>query len=471
MVATQDKQFLRSYMLNFLLIEDERLFAKSVKRRLEREGYKVNIADTITNGVVLLNNEPPDVLLLDVRLPDGNGLDVLNAIRVDGHSLQNLPVIMMTAYGELEDAVNAMKSGASDYLKKPVDLDELMLTIDKVVHNHTVSRQLSYAEQRAQKNNQPVNLIGSSQQIRVIRKQAKQLAELMAKNTDTTPVALINGETGTGKGLLARYFHQMSQRHDRPFVQVDCATLHENSVEVELFGQEAFVEQGMVKAHPGLIEMAEDGTLFLDEIAALSLSAQTKLLNIIERRFLRRLGSTKEIPVNAHVIAATNRNLNKMVVDGEFRADLYFRLNVVEIELPPLRHRRQDIAELAQFFIEQFAKRYRMEPPRIAIDAMQQMQKYEWPGNIRELENVLERAVMLCKNGLIEYADVSLTPFSSLHQSNAALSELDNLTLEQVEKYLLEIALKRCSGNVSRAARQLGLTRMAMRYRMEKHKL
>ncbi|ODN65504.1 sigma-54-dependent transcriptional regulator [Methylophaga muralis] len=458
-------------MLSFLLIEDESLFAKSVKRRLEREGHQAKIAENIGSGKKLLQSESPDILLLDVRLPDGNGLDLLAEIRADEHPLQSLPVIVMTAYGELEDAVSAMKFGASDYLKKPVDLDELMLTIDKVVSNHTIRRQLQYAEQRAQKTHQPVNLIGSSQQIMTIREQAKQLSELMDKNKDTTPVVLISGETGSGKGVLARYFHQISQRHDRPFVHVDCAALPEDSVEAELFGQENIALDDSLKARPGLIEVAEDGILFLDEIAELSLSTQTKLLNVIERRQLRRLGSTKEIPVNSQVIVSTNRDLHQLVSMGEFRADLYFRLNVVEIQLPPLRERQQDIAELAQFFIEQFAKRYSVEQPRLAYDAMRQMQQYDWPGNIRELENVLERAVMLCQQSVIEFSDLSLKSFATSADGEQTLSEIEKMTMDEVEKYLLENALSRSSGNVSRAARQLGLTRMAMRYRMEKYKL
>ncbi|THK40303.1 sigma-54-dependent Fis family transcriptional regulator [Methylophaga sp. SB9B] len=458
-------------MLSFLLIEDESLFAKSVKRRLEREGHQAKIAENIGSGKKLLQSESPDILLLDVRLPDGNGLDLLAEIRADEHPLQSLPVIVMTAYGELEDAVSAMKFGASDYLKKPVDLDELMLTIDKVVSNHTIRRQLQYAEQRAQKTHQPVNLIGSSQQILTIREQAKQLSELMDKNKDTTPVVLISGETGSGKGVLARYFHQISQRHDRPFVHVDCAALPEDSVEAELFGQENIALDDSLKARPGLIEVAEDGILFLDEIAELSLSTQTKLLNVIERRQLRRLGSTKEIPVNSQVIVSTNRDLHQLVSMGEFRADLYFRLNVVEIQLPPLRERQQDIAELAQFFIEQFAKRYSVEQPRLAYDAMRQMQQYDWPGNIRELENVLERAVMLCQQSVIEFSDLSLKSFATSADGEQTLSEIEKMTMDEVEKYLLENALSRSSGNVSRAARQLGLTRMAMRYRMEKYKL
>ncbi|WP_292363183.1 sigma-54-dependent transcriptional regulator, partial [Methylophaga sp. UBA1464] len=297
-------------MLNFLLIEDESLFAKSVKRRLEREGHHAKIADNISTGQKLLQSESPDILLLDVRLPDGNGLDLLTEIRAEGHPMATLPVIVMTAYGELEDAVSAMKFGASDYLKKPVDLDELMLTIVKVVHNHAIRRQLDFSEQRAQKTQQLINLIGSSQQIMTIRNQAKQLSELMDKNKDTTPVVLITGETGSGKGVLARYFHQISHRYDRPFVNVDCAALPDDAVEAELFGQESYYSLNEAsKARPGLIEVAEDGTLFLDEIAELSLSAQTKLLNVIERRQLRRLGSTREIPVNSHVIVSTNRDL------------------------------------------------------------------------------------------------------------------------------------------------------------------
>lgn len=458
-------------MLNILLIEDEALFAKSVLRRLQREGHQATIADTISDGRQLLINDTPDGLLLDVRLPDGNGLDLLAEIRQEDHPLHNLPVIVMTAYGELEDAVSAMKFGASDYLKKPVDLDELMLTINKVVDAHRVRRELSYSQQRAQQATQPVNLIGSSPEITLLREQAKRLALLMDKNKDTTPVVLLTGETGSGKGIMARYFHQVSLWCDRPFVHVDCAAIPEAAVEAELFGQQVTLLDGEVQSRPGLIEVAEDGTLFLDEIAELSLSAQTKLLNIIERRQLRRIGSIKEIPVTAHVIVSTSQDLHQLVAAGTFRADLYFRLNVMEIKLPPLRQRQQDIAELAQFFIEQFAKRYAVEQPRLDYEAMRQMQQYQWPGNIRELENVLERAVMLCKHDVIAFDDLLLRSFSENNSCGPKLHELEQMTLEQVEKYVLESALARSGGNVSQAARLIGLTRMAMRYRMGKHKL
>lgn len=456
-------------------MEDEALFAKSVLRRLEKEGYKGNIVSTIAAARSSIKTVLPDLILLDIRLPDGSGLDLLDDFSSDDNpSLKSLPVIVMTAYGELDDAVSAMKLGATDYLKKPVDLDELVLTLSKVLETQQLKKQLSYSHARDRKAVDTIEMIGTSQVAQDVRHHLGRIAQLVGQSATNHPVMLIRGQTGTGKDVAARLYHQLGDWHEQPFVHVDCASLPSELIEAELFGYERGAFTNAHQAKVGLIEVAESGTIFLDEVGELPLALQAKLLNVIERRVVRRLGATKEYPVLAHFVAATNRNLDDMVADGLFRSDLYFRLNVLELELPLLRERHQDIPLLAKYFIEKLARRYGLKTPNLADEALHSLILYSWPGNIRELQHVLERAVMLCRNNQIQADDLILNKGSSslLEKIDAPiLNELENMTLDEVEKHLIERALKRTASNVSRAARELGLTRMAMRYRMDKYKL
>ncbi|HEC59482.1 MAG TPA: sigma-54-dependent Fis family transcriptional regulator [Methylophaga sp.] len=462
-------------MINILLVEDEMLFAKSVLRRLEKEGYNGNIVSTIADAHHSINTALPDLLLLDIRLPDGNGLDLLADIRFrDDASWKSLPVIVMTAYGELDDAISAMKLGATDYLKKPVDLDDLVLTISKVLATQQLKQQLTYSHVRDRQSVDAIEMIGTSQAADNVRHHLGRIAKLVGNSSDSHPVILIRGETGTGKDVAARLYHQLGDWHVQPFVHVDCASLPSELIEAELFGYERGAFTNAHQAKAGLIEVAEEGTLFLDEVGELPLALQAKLLNVIERRVARRIGATKEYPVLAHFVAATNRNLDRMVAEGLFRSDLYFRLNVLELELPPLRERNEDISLLAHYFIEKIARRYGLKPPELFGDALQALQLYSWPGNIRELQHVLERAVMLCRNDEILANDLVLkidAPDKSNDIASPILNGLENMTLDEVEKYLIERTLQRTANNVSQAARALGLTRMAMRYRMDKYKL
>ncbi len=464
-------------MKTVLLIDDEVLFAKSVARRLNKERMVVEVAGTLTEARQKLQKYTPDIVLLDVRLPDGNGLDLLTELRTtQGDAQAQLPIIVMTAYGEIDDAVAAMKLGATDYLKKPVDLDELVLTIAKVHSSFQIRQQLHYSQTREQYSADHPPMLGTSPAIQSIRQQIEKIARLVTQNATHTPILLLRGETGTGKDVTARYYHQVGNWGQHPFVHVDCASLPKDLMESELFGYEQGAFTSAYKAKAGLIEIAEQGTLFLDEVGELSLSLQAKLLNVLERRMVRRLGATKERPVHAHFVAATNRDLSRMVAEGEFRSDLYYRLNMLELILPPLRERPQDIPILAAHFIEQAARRYGLTPPHLSDLATAALHRYHWPGNIRELQHVLERAVMLCTQGVINDTDLQLQPSTHTAPASTATtqyidSKLETMTLEQVEKYLIKQALKRSNGNVSRAARELGLTRMAMRYRMEKYQL
>jgi len=461
-------------MLKVHLVEDETLFAKSVARRIERDGYEVEISATVTQAQLSLENGLPDILLLDVRLPDGSGLDLLREIRMrDDNAWKTLAVIIMTAYGELDDAVSAMKLGATDYLKKPVDLDELMLTISKVLANKQVKQKLDYSHLRDSQLVDKTTLIGSSKAVTVLRQQIVRIAQLVDKSTDTHPVVLIRGETGTGKDVAARFYHQSGSWHDKPYVHVDCASLPNELIEAELFGYERGAFTNAHQAKPGLIEAAEGGTLFLDEVGELPLELQAKLLNVLERRVVRRLGSTKEITISAHFVAATNRNLSAMVAEGSFRSDLLFRLNILELVLPPLTERGDDISLLVVHFVAQISRRYGLSPATLSADALAEIQQYTWPGNIRELQHVLERAVMLCQQSVITSTDLLLQTQAATNNTTVTSDKVqfEQMKLDDVEKYLIEQALLRNHGNVSQSARQLGLTRMAMRYRMDKYQL
>lgn len=320
-----------------LLIEDEALFARAVTRRLERSGYQVSVAGLLEEGLRTASIDQPDVILLDLRLPDGDGLAALPQLARDREG-RPVPVVVLTAFGEVEDAVNAMKQGAADYLKKPIDLDELMLAVEGVLRSAGLRDRLDFSRERDSRALEGAALVGASPPINDLRARIAQIAQLSGPGV-TPPSVLIQGETGSGKDVVARLLHQASANHGAPFVHVDCAALPRDLIEAELFGHEKGAYTSAAGARAGLIEAAEDGTLFLDEIGELPLDLQAKLLAVIERRCVRRVGSVRERPVSARFISASNRDLLRMSGEGSFRSDLYYRLNVLSITLPPLRER------------------------------------------------------------------------------------------------------------------------------------
>lgn len=446
-----------------LVVEDETLFARAVVKHLQKAGYQCEHAETLADARTLAKQFVPDMVLLDMRLPDGNGLDMLSEMVAKG-----LAVIVMTAYGEISDAVNAIKQGAVDYLKKPVDLEELLLAIQKAENSSMLKNQLDHSRQRNSHAAEGATLIGESPAIQSVRAQIERIAQLVGIADTIPPTVLINGETGTGKDVVARLLHLSCTNSDRPFVHVDCASLPAELIESELFGHEKGAFTSAQGSRCGLIEAAEDGTLFLDEIGELPLALQAKLLNVLERRMVRRLGSTKERPVLARFVAATNRDLHQMMLEGRFRPDLYYRLNVLSIVVPPLRERGGDILLLARHFAEQTERRYGLPSCDFTAEAMDQLKGYSWPGNVRELRHQISRSVLLSKGEQISVHDLAFPGRPTLDVSTLAAAPA-NITLDIAEKMLIENALKQSGNNVSRAARYLGVTRMAMRYRMEKH--
>lgn len=454
---------------HILIIEDESVFAGAVRKRLRRSGYNAELAGTLAEGATRISEKTPDLLLLDMRLPDGSGLDLLASLQDNSGTF---PVLVMSAYGEIEDAVSAMKSGASDYLKKPIDLDELMITVEKVLEKDELSQKLTYSSKREQHAHEGVEFLGDSPAIVAIRQQILRLKQVTGANIP--PTILILGETGTGKDVVARMLHANSARREKPFVHVDCASLPKDLIEAELFGHEKGAFTSAHAARTGLIEAAEDGVLFMDEIGELPMDLQAKLLAVLERRTLRKVGTTKERPVAAWIIAATNRDIAELVKQGEFRSDLYYRLNVLSIPIAPLRERGEDIILLARHFIEQSAKRYGIKSTSLSTQALQALRSYDWPGNVREMKHMIERAVLLSGEGALSPESLALTAQAQPGMGTGLNLSPDtgtDLTLDNAELMLIRSALEKCNGNVSRAARELGITRMALRYRIKKHNL
>jgi len=458
-----------------LAVDDEAAFARAVALRLGRDGHDCRTAGTLAEARAALAGADgwlPDVVLLDVRLPDGNGLDLLGEIAGTAGDRDGAAVIAMTAFGDVDTAVAAMKGGALDYLRKPVDLDELSLVVRRTLDARALKARLDFARSR-EREREPADepaLIGRSPAMAAARREIAGIAALAGQGDDGAPPhVLLVGETGTGKDIAARMIHALGPHPARPFVRVDCPGLGRDNAEAELFGS------GGARAEPGLIEAAEDGTLFLDEICELPMGAQGRLLSVMERRRVRRPGGGREHPVAARFVAATNRDIAALVGAGDFRADLYYRLNVLTVRLPPLRECPGDAPLLARHFAAATARRYGRPVPGLTEAAATALDSYAWPGNVRELAHLIERAVLLNRTGDIGLADLPLiagkAAGSDTGAADGAHAGLDGMTLDGAERWLIARALERTRGNVSAAARLLGVTRMTMRYRMERYGL
>ena len=453
-----------------LIVDDEELFARAVGRKLRQGGVGCELAFDLAAARASLAGRRPDLVLLDMRLPDGSGMDFLRELRAGDHA--DLPVLVLTAFGGLENAVAAMKERADDYLVKPVDLDELMVKIERVLGQADLSRRLDYSRQREQRPRQEFSLVGTSAATNALRTRIARIRQLAGQAVEAPPTVLIQGETGTGKDLAARALHHGSDRARRPFVHVDCAALPKDLIEAELFGHEKGAFTHAHTARTGLVEAAEDGTVYLDEIGELPPDLQSRLLSVLERREVRRIGSTRPRPVAAWFIAATNRDLDQMVSTGAFRSDLYFRLNVLSLHIPPLRERLDDLAPLFEHFAALTARRYGMPAPVFSPEILETARRYDWPGNVRELAHMVERAVLLGADRVLDVRALGLAPASPASAASAAPGvsgdALIGLTLEEAERRLIVNALRETGGNVSESARRLGVSRMVLRYRIRK---
>ena len=438
-----------------LIVEDEDKLRRVVQLHLEAAGYEVDHAPTAEQA--LPRAAVADLVLTDLRLPGMDGLAFLKELHErNPHSA----VIVMTAHGSIEAAVEAMKQGAADFLQKPFSLDHLSTLIQKVLSVQSLRAENLRLKQELDSRYQFDNIVGRSAAMR-------DIFQTVARVAPTRATVLLAGESGVGKDMIARALHQHSPRKNFPFVKINCTALPENLMESELFGFEKGAFTGANTSKPGKFEQADKGTVFLDEIGDVPSHIQVKLLRILQEREFERLGSNVTRSVDVRIVAATNVNLRAALEQGRFREDLYYRLNVVPINIPPLRERKEDIPFLVLHFLKQLTKELGSPVKDISPSAMDRLLEYEWPGNVRELENTLERSIVLASGEVLEPADIRIesarAPTASSSQS---LLLPEGTTLEQWEQMMIREALRRSNGNKSQAARILGLTRNALRYRL-----
>jgi two-component system, NtrC family, response regulator AtoC len=458
-----------------LIVEDEKILAESMSVYLEHHGYSTVVAHSGEDGLRLAGEASPDVAVLDVRLPGIDGLEVLKRLR---ELSPTTAVIMATAHASVTSAVEAMKRGAFDYLNKPVDLDELKVVVDKALGHLRLSRELSYLKARGEAGAHVWEIVGDSPPVRTLREQVERIATLESPGGEGAPTVLLLGETGTGKGLVARAIHYRSARASGPFVDINCAAIPPALLEAELFGYERGAYTDARTAKPGLFEAAEGGTIFLDEIGHMDPALQVKLLKALEDKAVRRLGGLRTKAVKARIIAATNRDLEAAIAEGAFRQDLYFRIKVLTIEIPPVRARGADITLLARHFLDVFAKRYAHPPKTLGADAEAALLAYSWPGNVRELAHLMERVVLLHSGPIVRVEDLGLTAAKAAAPvvvEPGGRVQVDftagRIALDDVERELIEKALQASNWNRAQAADLLGLSRDTLRYRIEKYQL
>jgi DNA-binding NtrC family response regulator len=447
--------------MNVLVVDDESVIREGLTRILEGGGFAVETAKNGHAAIELLQQKEFDLIITDLKMPGMNGFEVLNAVKV----LQpTAPVIMITGYATVETAVEAMKNGAADYLVKPFTPEQIIEKVQRALAQTSASVDEIYIKKELDCHHGFDDFVGESREMQKVYRRIIQVAA-------TSSTVLITGESGTGKELAARAIHKNSARRDQPFVAVDCTALAENLLESELFGHVKGSFTGAMQTKMGLLMVADGGTLFLDEVSNISLSTQAKLLRVLQERQVTPIGGTKPVPFNIHLVAATNRSLKTMVSEGKFREDLFFRLNIIPLDLPPLRERKGDIPILIRYFIGKFIAEVGKDLRGITPEAMQFLEGYSYPGNIRELANMIERAVVLAEGDIIQKENLELndgaesaSTFDGYVPTNAeALKEVKrqirDRSVENVEKAFAMNALKRSNWNISRAAEEIGMLR------------
>ncbi len=450
--------------MNLLVIDDEKAQRESLTGFLEHIGHNVISAETGQKGMEILEKSSVHVIISDFRMPGLDGLRIVEKVKKMDPAIL---VILITAYGDVELAVNVMKAGAYDFLTKPIDLDELEVILSR-------AEEQFYMVEENKMFREILNENATFNDIVSVSSQMENVLNLCARVASGISSVLIMGETGVGKELIARAVHFASPRKDKPFIALNCSALNEHLLESELFGHEKGAFTGAVNTHAGRFEIAHGGTLFFDEIGDMPLNVQVKLLRALQERVIERVGSTQLIKVDVRVITATHRNLEELIEENRFRRDLFYRLNVVPIHIPPLRERREDIVVLAQAFLAKYSKENHREVKGFNPEAIELLTRYNYPGNVRELENAVERAVLLTRSEYIEPKDLPDTIQKTI--SNNFLGDTITLalngkmpeTVERLEQQMLHSALKKCNGNQTRAANELGISEKSVRDRMKK---
>ena len=444
---------------NILVVDDEINVIESFKRLLE-DDYKVLTATNGEEALEKIEKENLDIVLLDIRMPEMDGIEVLRRIR---EMSENVDVIVVTAVSTMRTAIEAMKLGAYDYITKPFEVDEVIVSINKALEKRCLAREVSYLRSEVAKSVKFGNIIGTSEKMR-------QVYEIVSEMTKNDPTVLIHGESGTGKELFARAIHFNGLRKDKPFVAVDCASIPENLLESELFGHEKGAFTDATSQKLGRFELANQGTLFLDEIGNLKPDMQGKILRVLQEREIQRVGGVKTIKIDVRIISATNVDLKKAIKEEKFREDLYYRLNVVPIELPSLRERKEDIPLLARYFLEIFSREFGKKIKDITPEAMEFLMNYRWPGNVRELRNVIERLVALAKEEVISHKGLPLDILLTVKTEENNIGEEGMLlkgAREQFEKQFILGVLEKANWNQTEAAEILGIHRNTLMLKMQ----
>ena len=445
-----------------LVVDDERSMQEFLEIFLRSEGYEAVTVGDLAAARAQLEHDDFDLVITDLQMPGGSGLELLREVGAKG---AETVVIVMTAFASAETAIKAMKEGAYDYMTKPFKVDAIRIIVEKAIEKKSLSSENRRLRSELRSRIRERHLIGTSAAM-------QRVLDLIAQVATTKANVLISGESGTGKEIVARAIHDGGERRESPFVAVNCGAIPENLLESELFGHVKGAFTGAVSSKPGLFEAAGSGTVFLDEIGELSLPLQVKLLRVIQERTFRRVGGTSDIRFNARVVAATNRRLEDEVAAGRFREDLYYRLNVIEVELPPLRERREDVPLLVAHFVAKCGSELGREVQRVSDAALDKLIAYDYPGNVRELENVIERAVALSRGGEIDVSVLPPTVVRARPASGAPRLPAEGVSLETVladfERGLLLEALEQCGGVKKRAAARLGISFRSFRYRLEK---
>jgi len=469
-----------------LIVDDEKLVRWTLRQKCEEWGFRVLEADNGTAALRIAHNESPDLVLLDVRLPDASGIDILEQIKKAGDARA---VIMITADPQLEDVKTALKLGAYDFVGKPLDFDELQVAVRNALETTRLRTEVESLRGEVRRRAGYHNVVGVS------AKMADLLGFVSKIAVSEATTILIQGESGTGKDLIAKAIHYQSRRQDKPFVAINCSAIPETLMEAELFGHErgAFTDAKTMKK--GLFETADGGTLFLDEIGELSPLLQAKLLRVLEDQIIRRVGGVRDMQVDVRVIAASNRDLERAVKESTFRQDLYYRLAIISLFLPPLRERKDDILPLVEYFIDRYNRKFRKSVEGITDDTRKLLMKYDWPGNVRELKNAVERAMILEDANVLRpdylpfavaqqqaaYTAFEMSSGSSSNNGGSAETQLPDgrslpkltipeggTSLEEVERALVEMAMAQASSNQTHAARLLDISRDALRYKLKK---
>ncbi len=446
-------------MATILIIEDEAKMRRLLELNLGEDGFKTVSAPDAETGLRLLASEQVDLVLTDLKLPGMSGLELLQAVKRQNAAL---PVVVMTAFGSVETAVEAMKAGATDYVLKPFSLAEMRMVVHKELDVSRLREEnRSLREALGEKYSHPNIVAGSAKM--------QEVLAIVERVAPTNSTVLLGGESGVGKDLIARVIHEKSRRASGPFIKINSTAIPENLLESELFGYEKGAFTGASSSKPGKFELADKGTLFLDEIGDVPPATQVKLLRVLQEREFERLGGTRTVKVDVRLVAATNRDLRAALEEGTFREDLYYRLNVVPIDIPPLREHKEDVPDLTNLFLRKFCGESGRPVTTISPEATNLLLSHHWPGNVRELQNIIERACALAKTSRLEPGDIHIdsSPRNKATTSGEGFLPA-GMTLDQWEDDMIREALKRAGGNKSQAARLLGLSRNALRYRLSK---